>query len=52
MILAKGTRVSTPTKGKGTIEGTTINMPDHYLVRFDSGEVFWMLKAIVQEVKS
>lgn len=41
-------RVSSPYYGNGTILDPPWYMPMHHLVRFDSGETWWVLRSVLQ----
>jgi len=46
--LKVGDRVITPTGRKGAIALPDADMPNHHLITFDNGGVWWMLQEILK----
>jgi len=49
--LKVGDRVNTPTGRKGAIALPNADMPNHHLIKFDNGGVWWMLREILKAVE-
>lgn len=45
--MVPGDRIVTPSGRTGVLQQSTFNMPHHHLIRFDSGEVHWVVKHAV-----
>jgi hypothetical protein len=43
-----GDRVVTSSGRTGVLKQSTVNMPHHYLIQFDSGELHWIVKHAVR----
>jgi hypothetical protein len=45
--MVPGDRIVTPSGRTGILKENTTNMPHHYLIQFDSGELNWIVKHAV-----
>jgi hypothetical protein len=46
--MVPGDRIVTPSGRTGVLKENTVNMPNHFLVQFDSGELHWIVKHAVK----
>ncbi len=47
-VFQVGDRVVSPTGRVGAIVAPDLDMPNHELILFDDGKIFWMLKTIIK----
>jgi hypothetical protein len=46
--MVPGDRIVTSTGRAGILQENTVNMPNHFLVQFDSGELHWIVQHAVK----